>query len=123
LLVEVQVANNDGKLLPGMYAEVHFRDHREAPPLLIPGDALITTNAGLQVAVLLDSGSGDTKKIHLQPVRIGRDYGANTEVVAGLQGAETVVVNPGDEVREGVQVKVESESANGRGAASGATKK
>ena len=52
MLVEVQVPNRDGKLLPGMYAEVHFRSHRDAPPLLVPGDTLITTNAGLQVAVL-----------------------------------------------------------------------
>jgi RND family efflux transporter MFP subunit len=116
LLVEVQVANGDGKLLPGMYAEVRFRSHRDTPPLLVPGDSLITTNSGLQVAVLRDAEGGN-KKIHLQPVRIGRDFGAETEIVGGLQGDETVVVNPGDEVREGALVKAETEAANGRGAA------
>jgi multidrug efflux pump subunit AcrA (membrane-fusion protein) len=116
LLVEVQVSNNDGKLLPGMYAEVRFRDHRDSPPLLIPGDSIITTNNGLQVAVVQNSESGDTKKIHMQTVRIGRDYGSETEVVAGLQGTETVVVNPGDEIQEGAIVQADSESVNGRGA-------
>jgi multidrug efflux pump subunit AcrA (membrane-fusion protein) len=122
MLVEVQVPNGDGKLLPGMYAEVRFRNHRDTPPLLIPGDSLITTNSGLQVAVLQDTGNGntgggDTKKIHLQMVQIGRDYGAQTEVIAGLRGDETVVVNPGDDVAEGAMVKAEAESPNGRGPA------
>jgi len=117
LLVEVQVANADGKLLPGMYAEVRFRSHRDTPPMLVPGDALITSNNGAQVAVLENSGNGDTKKVRLQSVTIGRDYGAETEILSGLQGDETVVVNPGDDVREGALVKAESESGNGLGAA------
>jgi RND family efflux transporter MFP subunit len=117
MLVEVQVPNGNGKLLPGMYAEVSFRDHRASPPLLVPGDSLIATNSGPQVAVLLDGQDGDAKKIHLLPVQIGRDFGAETEIVGGLEGTETVVVNPGDEVREGALVKTESVPANGRGAA------
>jgi multidrug efflux pump subunit AcrA (membrane-fusion protein) len=117
LLVEVQVANGDGKLLPGMYAEVRFRSHRDTPPMLVPGDALITSNNGIQIAVLENSGDGDTKKVRLQPVTIGRDFGAETEILSGLQGDETVVVNPGDDVREGALVKTESEGSNGRGAA------
>jgi multidrug efflux pump subunit AcrA (membrane-fusion protein) len=107
LLVEVQVTNRDGKLLPGMYADVHFHTHRDAPPLLVPGDSLIAMNSGLQIAVLTDDGSG-AKKIHLQPLTIGRDYGAETEVISGLQGDEMVVVNPGDDVREGALVRADS---------------
>jgi multidrug efflux pump subunit AcrA (membrane-fusion protein) len=109
LLVEVQVPNNDGKLLPGMYAEVHFKSHRDVPPLLVPGDTLIAGNDGLLVAVLNnapDQGKG-AKKIHLQPVQIGRDYGVETEVLSGLVGNELLVVNPGDEVKEGAFVKSE----------------
>jgi multidrug efflux pump subunit AcrA (membrane-fusion protein) len=106
MLVEVQVPNGDGKLLPGMYAEVRFHNHRDSPPLLVPGDSLIATNAGTQIAVLEDAQDG-AKKIHLQPVQIGRDFGAETEITAGLEGTETVVVNPGDEVREGALVKAE----------------
>jgi multidrug efflux pump subunit AcrA (membrane-fusion protein) len=116
LLVEVQVPNSDGKLLPGMYTEVHFRSHRDAPPMLVPGDALISMNSGLHIAVLTDDGNG-AKKIHLQPVTIGRDYGTETEVIAGLQGGETVVVNPGDDVREGALVRAESTGASLKGAA------
>ena len=106
LLVEVQVANQDGRLLPGMYAQIRFQSHRDAPPLLVPGDTLIAGNAGLQVAVLADAPGG-AKKIHLQPVRIGRDFGTETEVLSGLAGDELLVVNPGDVVREGALVVAE----------------
>jgi multidrug efflux pump subunit AcrA (membrane-fusion protein) len=119
LLVEVQVPNLDGKLLPGMYADVHFRSHRDIPPLLVPGDTLLAGAAGLQVAVLQDApqeGKG-AKKVHIQSVEIGRDYGMETEVLSGLTGKELLVVNPGDDVKEGAFVKAEG------GAGKGAPKK
>ena len=115
LLVEVQVPNPDGKLLPGMYAEVHFRSHRDAPPLLVPGDTLIAGAAGLRVAVLLGcAGSGQgAKKVHIEPVEIGRDFGMETEILNGLAGNELLVVNPGDEVKEGAIVKAEGTGERG----------
>jgi multidrug efflux pump subunit AcrA (membrane-fusion protein) len=117
LLVEVQVPNRDGKLLPGMYAQVHFRSHRDAPPLLVPGDTLIAGASGLQVAVLLDApqeGKG-TKKVHVQSVQIGRDYGTETEIQSGLAGSELLVVNPGDDVKEGAFVRAEVGGQKGPG--------
>lgn len=116
LLVEVQVPNVDGKLLPGMYTLARFRNHRDNPPLLVPGDSLLASNSGVQVAVLGEAPDG-SKKIHLQPLTIGRDFGAETEVISGLQGDEIVVVNPGDEVREGALVKAELAAGPQNGAA------
>lgn len=119
MLVEVHVENRDGKLLPGMYASVRFRSHRDAPPLLIPGDAVIAGSAGNRVAVLEETQQEDVRKVHIQPVSIGRDFGVQTEVLGGLQGSETIVVNPSDDVREGALVKAEA-MHEGRG---GATKR
>jgi hypothetical protein len=93
-----------------MYADIRFKSHRDAPPLLIPGDTLIAANSGMQVAVLnSDPASGDAAamKIHMQPVRIGRDFGTETEVLGGLTGNEILVVNPGDDVHEGALVKAD----------------
>jgi len=59
-----------------------------------------------------------TRKVHLQPVSLGRDFGLQTEVIGGLKGTELVVLNPGDEVREGVLVRFEL-SGEGRGGAAG----
>jgi multidrug efflux pump subunit AcrA (membrane-fusion protein) len=46
---------------------------------------------------------GDT--VHLQPVELGRDYGAQIEVLKGLKVGQRVIANWSDEVKEGVRVK------------------
>ena len=50
LLVEVQVPNPDGKLLPGMYVEVDLHLPRKDPPLLLPSDTLVVRPEGTMVA-------------------------------------------------------------------------
>lgn len=106
LLTELELPNKDGKLFPGMYASIHFRTHRDAPPLIVRGDALVTSAAGIHVAVLSDAPQGGgLKTVHMTPVQPGRDYGAEMEIIGGLKGGETVVANPGDDVREGAVVK------------------
>ena len=99
LLVEVQVANPKGELLPGMYANVTIRAVRDDPPLLIPSEALIARAEGTLVAALDDSST-----VHFRPVRVGRDNGSEIEVLTGLTEGMKVVVNPNDDVREGVAV-------------------
>ncbi|MGI8990463.1 MAG: efflux RND transporter periplasmic adaptor subunit [Bryobacteraceae bacterium] len=100
MLTEVQVANPDRLLLPGMYSQVRFTSTRENPPLLIPGDSLVTRGSGPQVAILLPGN-----KVHYQSVDIGRDYGTDIEVSSGLQGTEYVIVNPSDDAKEGATVR------------------
>jgi RND family efflux transporter MFP subunit len=100
LLAEVQVANGDGKLLPGMYAEVSFTTPRAEPPMVIRGDTLVLRADGPQVAVI-----DDNNVAHYQKVELGRDYGDRIEVVAGLKPGQKLVINPGDAVRNGGKVK------------------
>jgi RND family efflux transporter MFP subunit len=99
LLVEVQVPNSEGTLLPGTYCQVSLTAPRSNPPLLIPGDTLVVRPDGTQVALV-----GNDQSVHFQRIKLGRDYGDQIEVVAGLQEGQRVVVNPGDTVRDGVQV-------------------
>jgi multidrug efflux pump subunit AcrA (membrane-fusion protein) len=99
MLVEVQVPNADGALLPGMYAQVDFSSARANAPLLIPADALMVRSDGTQVAVVRPDST-----VHLQKIKVGRDYGDRLEVMSGLQAGDTVIVNPGDAAREGVKV-------------------
>jgi hypothetical protein len=40
------------------------------------------------------------------PVTIGRDFGTTIEVVSGLKGDESVVVNPPDSLADGQSVAV-----------------
>ncbi len=99
LLVEVQVPNPEGKLLPGMYVEVDLHLPRKDPPLLLPSDTMLVRPAGTMVA-LLDSND----RVHFQPVTVGRDYGSQIEILSGLSAGQRVIANPNDSVQEGVKV-------------------
>jgi multidrug efflux pump subunit AcrA (membrane-fusion protein) len=100
LLTVVQVPNRDGALLPGTYVTVTFSEVRATPPIVIPGDCVITRSTGTLVAVVRNG------VVYLQPVVLGRDYGAQTEVREGLRVGDLVVMNPGDSAQEGVRVTV-----------------
>ena len=114
MLVEVQVPNPDGLLLPGMYAQVNFETPRISPPLVIKGDALVIRTEGPRVAVITPQ-----QTIHFQEVTLGRDLGDAIEILGGLQAGQQIVVNPGDSAVEGAKVKPvlieEADGGKGRG--------
>jgi RND family efflux transporter MFP subunit len=99
MLVEVHVANRDGALLPGMYAQVSLSSTRTHPPLLLPSDALIVRPDGTEVAVV-----DADHTVHLKKIQVGRDYGDHMEVVSGLGEGDSVIPSPGDLAREGLKV-------------------
>lgn len=99
LLVEVQVPNPEGKLLPGMYVEVDLHLPRKDPPLLLPSDTLSVRPEGTMVATL-DANNA----VHFQHVVVGRDYGSNIEILSGLSAGQRVIANPNDAVQEGAKV-------------------
>lgn len=99
MLVEIHALNPDGALLPGMYAQVEFSSARGQPPLLVPSDALISRADGTSVATVRPDHT-----VHLQKIEVGRDYGDRLEVTGGLREGDTILSNPGDFGREGVEV-------------------
>ena len=99
LLVELEVPNDSGQLLPGMYAQIDLSIPRANPPLLIPGDTLVVRSDGPQVAVVNGQGV-----VHFTHIQLGRDFGDHLEVLSGLEDGQELAVNPSDEVREGVRV-------------------
>ena len=105
LLTEIDLPNADGKILPGMYATVQFDTQRATPPLLLPANALFVRNAGPQ-AFVMDANH----VVHLRNLTLGRDFGATTEVIAGLKAGDTVVLSPGDGVTDGAKVDPQSGS-------------
>ncbi len=101
LLTEVDVDNSKGELLPGSYAEVHFRLPTPAPTLKVPVDVLIFKADGLQVATV------DARdRVSLVTVTTGRDFGDTVEVLSGLKGDERVIANPPDSLAAGETVRV-----------------
>ncbi|MFI5250622.1 MAG: efflux RND transporter periplasmic adaptor subunit [Gemmatimonadales bacterium] len=101
LLTEVQIPNPKGVLLPGMYVEVRFAVTDSNPPLIIPANTLVIRTDGPQVALVRPNNT-----VHYQKIELGRDYGDRVEVVGGLDGDAKLIVNPTDDIREGVEVRV-----------------
>ena len=99
LLVEVDVNNATGELLPGAYTEVHLKLPSDIPTFILPVSALIFRAQGLQVATV-DSNN----KTKLVAITLGRDFGSQVEVLSGLNGDDKVIVNPSDSVIDGEQV-------------------
>jgi multidrug efflux pump subunit AcrA (membrane-fusion protein) len=79
---------------------VDLSSPRSNPPLLLPSDSLIVRAEGSQVALVRPDHS-----VHFQNIQVGRDYGDKLEVLSGLQQGDSVIANPSDVVREGLQVE------------------
>lgn len=103
LLVEVDVDNPTGELLPGAYAEVHFQIPNATRALILPVSALIFRSHGMQVGVV-----DDNQRAELKNITLGRDFGNEVEVVAGLSPDDSVIVNPPDSLISGELVRVVS---------------
>ncbi len=101
LLTEVDVANKDGQLLPGGFAEVHLELKVTEARLQVPVNALLFRSEGLRTAVV-----DANHVVHLRPLTIGRDYGTALEVLQGLDAQDWIVLNPADGLAEGQEVKV-----------------
>jgi RND family efflux transporter MFP subunit len=104
LLAEIDVDNRDGKLMPGAYAQVHFKVENAVVPLIIPVSALIFRAQGLQVATVVKGANGDQAR--LVHIAIGQDDGNTVQVVSGIDSNTRVVVNPPDSIIDGEPVRV-----------------
>lgn len=88
LSVRVELPNPDGRLRPGLSAQVRL-NHASAQPLLwVPSEALIRT--GRRTLVMLAEDGG-----HYRPVEVqtGQENAARTVIVQGLQEGQKVVAS------------------------------
>ena len=107
LLTEVDLPNPGNTLLSGSYAEVHLSIPSETTTLLIPVNTLIFRSQNVQVGVVRNG------KVVLTDLTPGHDFGAEIEVVAGLNADDQVVVNPPDSLVSGQEVKIVQASLPG----------
>lgn len=101
LLVEIRVNNPTGTLFSGAYAEVHLKLPNAVSSFILPVNTLIFRSQGLQIASVTDG-----RHAELKPITIGHDYGTEVEVIAGLTGDESIIVNPPDSIVSGQQVRL-----------------
>jgi RND family efflux transporter MFP subunit len=105
MLVEIDLDNRAGEILPGAAVQVHLKLPAGIPTLLLPVSALMFRAEGPRVAVLTE-GDGEKGKAKLVPVTIGRDYGNRIEVTYGLVADSRVIDSPPDSLIDGQAVQV-----------------
>ena len=108
LLTELQVPNADGQLRPGMSAEIKFELPMAARRLLIPSSAVLARPDG---STVMSVDAENT--IRFRRVKLGRHVGNKVEILSGLDAGDSLVANPSDELREGLEVKVQTEVSIG----------
>ena len=114
LLVEVDVDNRSGTLMPGSLAQVHFKTPSAGPAYIVPASALIFRREGIQLSIVTSSGAGTVA--HLIPVTIGEDDGATVQIVSGLTPNDKVIQDPPDSLIDNEKVTVESSQSSAFGA-------
>jgi RND family efflux transporter MFP subunit len=111
LLVEIDVDNRNGKLMPGAYTEVHMNVHDGIATMVISVSALIFRGHGLQVATVVKGPNGDQAK--LVQVSLGQDDGSIVQVTSGLTADSQVIQNPPDALIDGELVHVVQPGTDG----------
>jgi RND family efflux transporter MFP subunit len=109
LLVEIDVNNHAGELMPGSLAQAHFKTPPAGPTFVVPAAALIFRKEGLRVATVVNGDKGAVA--HLAPVVIGEDDGANVQIITGLNASDKVIQDPPDSLIEGEKVQVVNPTA------------
>jgi RND family efflux transporter MFP subunit len=101
LLTEVHIPNTSHLLRPGMFSSIQFNLDRSAQPIRAPAGIMMFRADGPNVAVI-----GPGNKLHFTKVVIGRDYGATVELLSGVNPGDRAVLNPTDDLTEGMTVEV-----------------
>lgn len=107
LLVEIDVDNRAGELLPGSLAQVHFKTPSAGPTFIVPASALIFRREGMRIGTVVN---GDIA--HLVPVVISEDDGAKVQIITGLNAGDRVIQDPPDSLIDGEKVSVASPGAS-----------
>jgi len=99
---EIDVPNADGRLLPGMFADVGIELEVKSQALMIPSKAIRTLN-GKTVVYVAQGGVAQAIV-----VSVGYEDGIQAEVLSGLQGDEQVIIAANSTIVAGTAVSVTS---------------
>src|SRR5437588_511995 len=106
MLVELQVDNSKNEVLPGSYATVRVPQVALGKLVTLPDNTLIFRDKSVQVGVV------DAKSVvQLHDVKVGRDFGVQSEILSGVTESDKVIVNPSDSLTTGTTVHVASTPA------------
>jgi membrane fusion protein (multidrug efflux system) len=101
MLVELQVDNSKNEILPGSYATIRVPQSVLGKVLILLDNTLIFRGKDLQVGVVDAKGV-----VQLRDVKVGRDFGVQSEILSGVTESDKVIVNPSDSLTTGTVVRV-----------------
>ena len=101
MLVELQVDNSKNEILPGSYATVRVPESVLGKVLILPDNTLIFRGKDQQVGVVDAKGI-----VQLRDVKVGRDFGIQSEILSGVTESDKVIVNPSDSLTTGTTVRL-----------------
>src|SRR3984893_17320395 len=106
MLVELQVDNSKNEILPGSYATIRVPQNVLGKILILPDNTLIFRGKNQQVGVVDANGV-----VQLRDVKVGRDFGVQSEILSGVTESDKVIVNPSDSLTTGTTVRVSTTPA------------
>src|SRR6201982_1398825 len=109
MLVELQVENAQNEILPGSYATVRVPEVALGKLVTLPDNTLIFRGKSVQVGIVDAKGV-----VQLRDVKVGRDFGVQSQILSGVSQSDKVIVNPSDSITSGTIVRVASSGAPGQ---------
>lgn len=97
--VEMDVLNNDKKLIPGMYAEVQIPMASNDSTFIVPKTAVVTSTEKIFVIRVAD------KRAEWVDVKKGRESKGQIEVYGNLRAGDLLVQTASEEIRNGSEIK------------------
>jgi membrane fusion protein, multidrug efflux system len=101
MLVELQVENAKNEILPGSYATVRVPEVTLGKLVTLPDNTLIFRSKSVQVGIVDAKGV-----VQLRDVKVGRDFGVQSEILSGVSESDKVIVNPSDSLTTGTTVRL-----------------
>jgi hypothetical protein len=89
------------QILPGSYATVRVPQVALGKLVTLPDNTLIFRSKSVQVGIVDAKGV-----VQLRDVKVGRDFGVQSEILSGVSESDKVIVNPSDSLTTGTTVRL-----------------
>ncbi len=100
-IVEIEIDNRNGKLLPGMYAFASLPIQRRGESIVVLNSAIVT-NMERQFVIKIKNGN----EVTYVDVEKGEDQGDSVEIFGALKKGDTLLNVASDEIRAKSKIKI-----------------
>lgn len=99
-IIEIEIPNKDGRLLPGMYATATIPLKRAKPTVVVPSTAIVT-NMERNFVIKIVQGN----RVNYVDVEKGEQRGDMVEVFGKISAGDTILNSGSDEIKNNTNIK------------------